>query len=66
MLRSEKYLYNVGMNGEETRKEYDFLDDHDGAVTFVELVSDGFLMMIAVVVVFPLFVRLVVSSQRSI
>lgn len=32
MLRSEKYLYNVGMNGEETRKKYDFLDDHDGAV----------------------------------
>ncbi|MCY7729786.1 hypothetical protein MH051_18630, partial [Bacillus safensis] len=30
--------------------------------TFVELVSDGFLMMIAEVVVFPLFVRLVVSS----
>lgn len=32
MLRSEKYLYNVGMNGEETRKEYDFLNDYDGAV----------------------------------
>ncbi|TDU13293.1 hypothetical protein EV579_2599 [Bacillus sp. BK450] len=25
-------MYNVGMNGEETRKEYDFLDDYDGAV----------------------------------
>ncbi|MCY7708675.1 hypothetical protein P4T38_09265 [Bacillus safensis] len=33
--------------------------------TFVELVSDGFLMMIAEVVVFPLFVRLVVSSQKT-
>lgn len=33
--------------------------------TFVELVSDEFLMMIAVVVVFPLFVRLVVSSMRK-
>lgn len=32
MLHPEKYLYNVEMNGEETRKEYDFLDDHDGAV----------------------------------
>ncbi|KUF26144.1 MULTISPECIES: hypothetical protein [Bacillus] len=33
--------------------------------TFVELVSDEFLMMFAVVVVFPLFVRLVVSSMRK-
>lgn len=33
--------------------------------TFVELVSDEFLMMIAVVVVFPLFVRLMVSSLRN-
>ncbi len=32
MLRPEKYMYNVGINGEETRKEYDFLDHHDGAV----------------------------------
>ncbi len=33
MLRPEKYMYNVGINGEETRKkEYDFLDDHNGAV----------------------------------
>ncbi|WP_338592756.1 hypothetical protein [Bacillus safensis] len=33
--------------------------------TFVELVSDEFLMLIAVVFVFPLFVRLVVSSLRN-
>ncbi|WFO46996.1 MULTISPECIES: hypothetical protein [Bacillus] len=33
--------------------------------TFVELMPDGFLMMIAVVVVFPLFVRLVLSSQKT-
>ncbi|AIZ61534.1 hypothetical protein ACJ64_15245 [Bacillus safensis] len=33
--------------------------------TFVELVSDEFLMMFAVVVVFPLFVRLLVSSMRN-
>ncbi|WP_144556454.1 hypothetical protein [Bacillus pumilus] len=33
--------------------------------TFVKFVPDGFLMMIAVVVVFPLFVRLVVSSQKT-
>ncbi len=33
--------------------------------TFVELVSDEFLMMFAVVVVFPLFVQLVVSSLRN-
>ncbi|GLJ01035.1 hypothetical protein OAS1_02830 [Bacillus sp. YKCMOAS1] len=33
MLRQEKYMYNVGINGEETRKQYDFLDDHDGAVS---------------------------------
>ncbi|WP_224925303.1 hypothetical protein [Bacillus pumilus] len=33
--------------------------------TFVELVPDGFLMLIAGVVVFPLFVRLVVSSQKT-
>lgn len=32
MLRLEKYLYNVGKNGEETQKKYDFLDDHDRAV----------------------------------
>lgn len=32
--------------------------------TFMELVPNGFLMMIAVVVVFPLFVRLV-SSLRN-
>lgn len=32
MLRSEKYMYNVEINGEETRKEYDFLGDYDGAV----------------------------------
>ncbi|MCM3366324.1 hypothetical protein QLH48_02200 [Bacillus safensis] len=32
--------------------------------TFVKLMPDGFLMMIAVVVVFPLFVRLV-SSLRN-
>ncbi|KIL14442.1 hypothetical protein B4107_3166 [Bacillus safensis] len=32
MLRLEKYMYNVEINGEETRKEYDFLDDYDGAV----------------------------------
>lgn len=32
--------------------------------TFVKFVPDGFLMMIAVVVVFPLFVRLV-SSQKT-
>lgn len=32
MFRLEKYLYNVEINGEETRKEYDFLDDYDGAV----------------------------------
>ncbi|MCM3026522.1 hypothetical protein M3584_06470 [Bacillus safensis] len=30
--------------------------------TFVEVVPDGFLMMLAVVVIFPLFVRLVQSS----
>ncbi|OUZ11511.1 hypothetical protein [Bacillus pumilus] len=33
--------------------------------TFVELVSDGFLMLIAGIVVFPLFVRLVVPSLRN-
>ncbi|MES1034398.1 hypothetical protein FOA23_00680 [Bacillus pumilus] len=33
--------------------------------TFVELVSDGFLMLIAGIVVFPLFVRLVVPSQKT-
>ncbi|MGY4788592.1 hypothetical protein ACVNSY_16280 [Bacillus sp. OHL2] len=33
--------------------------------TFVKLMPDGFLMMIAVVVVFPLFVRLVQSSLRN-
>ncbi|PRS14902.1 hypothetical protein C6X95_07990 [Bacillus pumilus] len=33
--------------------------------TFVELVPDGFLIMIAGVVIFPLFVRLVVSSQKT-
>lgn len=32
--------------------------------TFMELVPDGFLMMIAVVVVFPFFVRLM-SSLRN-
>ncbi|KEP28115.1 hypothetical protein [Bacillus zhangzhouensis] len=33
--------------------------------TFVELVSDGFLMMIAVIVVCPLFVRLLQTSSRK-
>lgn len=32
MLRLEKYMYNVEIDGEETRKEYDFLDHYDGAV----------------------------------
>ncbi|TYS35276.1 hypothetical protein [Bacillus pumilus] len=33
--------------------------------TFVEIVSNGLLMMMAVIVVFPLFVRLVQSSLRK-
>jgi len=33
--------------------------------TFVELVSDGFLMLIAGIVVCPLFFRLVTSSSRK-
>ncbi|WP_458109858.1 hypothetical protein [Bacillus zhangzhouensis] len=33
--------------------------------TFVELVSDRFLMMIAVIVVCPLFVRLLQTSSRK-
>ncbi len=99
MLRSEKYLYNVGMNGEERRRERymtfwmimtglfilillkkPFEKRSSGLLflisyllliavyviqtTFMELVPNGFLMMIAVVVVFPLFVRLV-SSLRN-
>ncbi|MEK5135569.1 hypothetical protein NST39_16155 [Bacillus sp. FSL W8-0645] len=33
--------------------------------TFVKIVSNGLLMMMAVIVVCPLFVRLVVSSQKT-
>ncbi len=101
MLRSEKYLYNVGIGKSMKRRlarymtfliimvglfmlillEKPFEKRASGLIflvsyllliavyvvqtTFVKIVSNGLLMMMAVIVVCPLFFRLVQSSLRK-